>query len=434
MSHRFPTHAVAGLAALAGLSLFPMAAQAGPFLTNKPFDITVGAGVGTSYNAATDTITGGTVSAAFGAGNLSDLKNQITDAGLAQINASYTPTGGAVIRAGYRGLPIVLSTVNNSTAVTLDIQSIGLSQTFSAQSTRDANTTDLFEYLKSSGASILNDLQKKLAEVSPIDPIAGNPSSLQSRIVTDDFDRGFTQFASNVKSDPTSEQSSGNLVGAGVTLGNVSVGGLSTTSTSIPLSYTLRNDLDPRKQLTFYAPINISDSAGARSAGINFGVSYRFPVNDEWALMPSAGYGIAGSADLGAAAAMTALSLTSQYTIQLEKFDLAIGNMVGAYQTSKVSAGDYSIDPKINNTVFRNGVLASFPTLVSGRKMAFEVSFILTNYTGSALYSNRYQEVGVALGTNKGANSARSYFRAGATYLTGENGITGARLNLGYWF
>ncbi len=99
-----------------------------------------------------------------------------------------------------------------------------------------------------------------------------------------------------------------------------------------------------------------------------------------------------------------------------------------------VSAGDYSIDPKINNTVFRNGVLASFPTLVSGRKMAFEVSFILTNYTGSALYSNRYQEVGVALGTNKGANSARSYFRAGATYLTGENGITGARLNLGYWF
>ena len=73
-------------------------------------------------------------------------------------------------------------------------------------------------------------------------------------------------------------------------------------------------------------------------------MSYRFPVNDEWALMPSAGYGIAGSADLGAAAAMTALSLTSQYTIQLEKFDLAIGNMVGAYQTSKVSAGDYSID------------------------------------------------------------------------------------------
>ncbi len=38
------------------------------------------------------------------------------------------------------------------------------------------------------------------------------------------------------------------------------------------------------------------------------------------------------------------------------------------------------------------------------------------------------------LGSRQGANSARSYFRAGATYLTGENGITGARLNLGYWF
>lgn len=434
MSHRFPTHAVAGIAALAGLYLFPVAAQAGPFLTDKAFDITVGAGAGTSYNAATDTISGGTVSTAFGASTLSDLKNQITDAGLAQINSSYTPTGGAVIRAGYRGLPIVLSSANNSTAVTLDIQSIGLSQTFSAQSNRDDNTKDLFEYLKSSGASILNELQKKLAETSPIDPIAGNPSSMQSRMAADDFDRGFTQFASNIKGDPDAEQSSSSLIGAGLSLGNMQVGGLSTTTASIPLSYTLRNDLDPRKQLTFYAPISSNNAAGAQSAGITLGVAYRFPVNDEWALMPSVSYGVTGSADLGAAAAMTALSVTSQYTVRLENFDLAIGNMVGSYQTSKVSAGDYSIDPKISNTVFRNGVLASFPTLAFGRKMAFEVSLVLTNYTGSALYSNRYQEVGVALGTNKGANSARSYVRAGATFLSGENGITGARLNLGYWF
>lgn len=434
MSHRFSTPRVAALAALAGLYLLPMATQAAPFLTDKAFDITVGAGTGTSYNAATDTITGGTVSAAFGAGTLSDLKNQITDAGLAQINSSYTPTSGAVIRAGYRGLPIVLSSANNSTAVTLNIQSIGLNQTFSAQSNRDANTKDLFEYLKSSGASILNELQKKLAEMSPIDPIAGNPSSMQSRMAADDFDRGFTQFASNVKADPTSEQSSGNLVGTGLTLGNMQVGGLTTSTASIPLSYTLRNDLDPRKQLTFYAPITVNNAAGAQSAGINLGVAYRFPVNDDWALMPSASYGVTGSADLGAAAAMTAVSITSQYTFKLENFDLAIGNMVGAYQTSKVSAGDYSIDPQISNTVFRNGVLASFPTVVSGRKMAFEVSLILTNYTGSALYSNRYQEVGVALGTNKGANSARSYLRAGASFISGENGITGARLNLGYWF
>lgn len=434
MTRHFHMRTRATLAVFASFCLFSQAAQAGPFLTSKPFDITVGTGSGAMYDAATDTISGGTVSAAFGASTLADLKDQLTDSGLSQINANYTPTSGAIIRAGYRGLPLVLSSVNNSSAVRLDIQSIGLNKTFSAQPTRDGNTSDLFDYLKSNGASILNDLQKKLAELSPIDPIAGNPTSMQSRMVIDDFDRSFTQFASNLKADPSSEPGGGNLVGTGITLGSMSVGGITTGTTSIPFSYTVRNDLDPRKQLSFYAPITISDSAGAKSAGINFGVAYRFPMNDEWALMPSASYGITGSADLGAAAAMTGVSVTSQYTMKLESFDLAIGNMIGAYQTSKINAGDYSVDPQISNTVYRNGVLASFPTLAFGRKMAFELSCILTNYTGSALYASRYQEIGIAIGTNKGANSARTYLRAGATYINGENGITGARLNLGYWF
>ena len=84
--------------------------------------------------------------------------------------------------------------------------------------------------------------------------------------------------------------------------------------------------------------------------------------------------------------------------------------------------------------MFRNGVLLSFPTNVMGSKMALETSFILTNYTGSALYSNQYEELGVTIGTNKSANASRSYVRAGATLLSGSNGVSGYRLNVGYWF
>jgi hypothetical protein len=108
--------------------------------------------------------------------------------------------------------------------------------------------------------------------------------------------------------------------------------------------------------------------------------------------------------------------------------------MIGVYQSTKLNAGDYSVDPHINNTVYRNGLLASFPLTSFGQKMALEASYIITNYTGSALYSNMYQEIGLTIGTNKSANAARTYMRVGATYLTGENGITGYKLNFGYWF
>jgi hypothetical protein len=396
------------------------------------FDLTVG--VGSIYSISNDTLVGGNISNIVGANTLQALKDQLTNANLAQINGSYSPTGAATIRAGYRGLPIVLDTLAGSTAVSLDIPAIGLNKTFSAQTNRDANIKDMFDYLKSSGGDILNQLQQKLAQYSPIDPVAGNPSSMQSRMVSDDFDHNFTSFASNIKAADSSGGANSNLIGVGLSLASMSVGGVTTQTTTLPLSYTVRNDLDPRKQFSFYAPLSSADTAGAKTYGANIGAAFRFPVNDEWALTPAFGYGVTGSEDLGSGASMMAASLTSQYSIKMDGFDLAIGNMVGIYQSTKLNAGDYSIDPHINNTVYRNGILASFPLTSFGQKLALEASYIITNYTGSALYSNMYQEIGLTVGTNKGANAARTYVRAGATYLTGENGITGYKLNFGYWF
>ena len=410
----------------------PMA-HAQTFPSGKAFDLTVG--VGSTYNVTTDILTGGTISNIVGTNTLQGLKDQITDAGLSQINGSYSPTGAATIRAGYRGLPIVLDTAAGSTAVTLNIPAISLNKSFSAKATRDDNIKDMFDYLKSSGGDILNQLQQKLAKLSPIDPIAGNPSSMQSRMVSDDFDRNFTGFASNIKAaDTNATGGSNNLIGVGLSLASMSVGGVNTQTTTLPLSYTVRNDLDPRKQFSMYLPISSSDTAGAKTYGANIGGAYRFPVNDEWALTPAFGYGVTGSEDLGSGASMMAASLTSQYSIKMDGFDLAIGNMIGIYKSTRLNAGDYSVDPQINNTVYRNGILASYPVTTFGQKMALEASYIITNYTGTDLYSNMYQEIGLTLGTNKSANSARTYMRVGVTYLTGENGITGYKLNFGYWF
>ena len=413
------------------------AALAASFLTDKPYDLTVN--VNGLYVPGSDTIAGGTQTTPMGFSTVTDLFAKSTSGGLTQVNNAYLNDNSqsAVIRFGYRGLPIVLETTAGSAVVTLRIPGLGVSQPFANSLTsRDANVEDIKTFLKNSGGDILNRLQQLLIKVSPVDPIAGNPSSMQSRMVSDDFDRNFTQFASNIKADggPVESGTVNNLVGIGMSYGNYSQGGLNTSVVTLPLSYTTRPDLDPRRQLTIYAPITVTEVAGAKSYNINLGVAYRVPVNDDWSLTPALGYGFTGSVDLGSAAAMMAASLTSQYTMRMSGYDLAIGNMVGVYQSQKFTAGEYSFDPKINNTVFRNGVMGSFPTTVMGRKMAFEVSYVNTIFTGTELYSNQSNEIGVTLGTNKGANSARSYLRAGLTYLFAEKDIKGLRLNVGYWF
>jgi hypothetical protein len=432
-SRRLGVHRLSKLCVCLAAACCAVGTLAAPLASGSVFDLTVN--VGGSYNAANDSISGGLSSATLGVRTVSEMFDSTDRTRLNAINGSYSDQSASVIRLGYRGLPIVLTTSAGSPAVTMLIPGLDVAQVFNAKSTRDDNVRDIREFLKSSGGDLLNRLQQLLAKTSPVDPIAGNPTSMQSRMVGDDFDRNFTQQATNIKAEPgLGLTSSNNLIGVGASFGSFTQGGVTSKVVTLPLSYTSRSDIDPRRQLTIYAPVTVSDVAGAKSYGVNFGAAYRIPVNDEWALSPAVGYGVAGSVDLGSAAAMMAASLTSQYTVRRDGYDIAIGNMIGVYQSSKFSAGGYSFDPKIRNTVLRNGVMVSVPITLMGSRLAYEVSLINTQYSGTSLYSRSYNEVGLTLGTNKGANSARSYLRAGLTYLTGQNGIRGSRVNVGYWF
>lgn len=343
----------------------------------------------------------------------------------------YTTTSAAAIALDYRGLGLNLAYLANSTTLTLNIPSIGVNQSFTG-TTRDQSQEMLKDFFKKNGGDVLNRIMKKLAETSPVDPIAGNPNSLQSQAVSSDFDRNFTSHASNIKAAQAGSSTS-NLMGLGLRFGSYDINGKTSDSLTVPLSYTIRSDLDPRRQLTFSAPITYTTVEGAKVYSGNLGVSYRLPMNDAWALTPAANYAVTGSEDLGSVGQIVSASLTSSYVINLDNFDLAIGNMVGYYQTLKASVGDYSFDPGIKNTVFRNGVMLSQPTNLFGKGMSVEYSLIDTRFTGDALYTTGYDEIGVTLGTNKSANSSRSYLRAGVSYLTSSQ-AKGFTANFGYWF
>lgn len=441
-TQKFSPLFILGYVALA-FTAAPVAAQQQDLSDGKIFALTVG--VNSTYDAATNTLIGGSQNSQPGVATADELFEQLKARNLKALNPSYNDNSASVARVGYRGLPMVTSTRQNSPVIEFYVPALNRRVVFDSKPTRDGNRNDLEAYLKSEGGGILNDIQKLLAKVSPIDPIAGNPNSLQSQAVSTDYDRSFTASATNIQSAPASSSSgaaagkssgaaSSNLTGVGLNVGSTTQGGVRSTAVSVPLSYTFRADIDPGRQITLYAPITVVDTAGAKTVAVNLGASYRYPITLDWALTPAIGYGVSGSPDLGAAAALFTTSLTSHYVMRMDGYDIAFGNSVGLYKTSKFSNSSYSSNPGITNTVFRNGILVSMPTNFMGTKMAYEISYINTLFTGTDLYSKQYNEIGLTIGNNKNANNARTYLRAGVSYLHGQNGIRGFKFNIGYWF
>lgn len=351
---------------------------------------------------------------------------------LSFINPGYSGTQAASISINIRGLPVIATyPAAGSTLLTFRVPSLGISETFQG-ATRDLSQDMLEDFLKKNGNDILSRMGREFAKVSPVDPVAGNPASLMSQLVMMNYDAAFTDHATNIKPEApagTATRTS-NLVGIAPRFGQYRQDGLTTQSLTVPLSYTFRNDLDPRRQVSFNLPVTFSDTEGAKSYHVGLGVSYRFPVSDDWALMPAITMAVAGSRDLGSLAAVGSAAITSSYLFRIGTFDLALGNMVGYYSTLKVASGDYSYNPKIKNTVFRNGLMLSHP---AGEGMSVEYTLADTYFSGDALYVKHYDEFGISLGTNKSARSARSYMRGGATYLH-SNKSKGFNAYFNYYF
>ena len=359
----------------------------------------------------------------------------LSTSGLRSLVPSYTGVEAATITLNLRGLTAVASyTTANSTRLVFTVSSLGITEAFQG-ATRDASEQQLEDFLKKNGNDILSRMGKEFARVSPVDPIAGNPNSLMSQLVAQDFNTSFTDV-SNIAAPPRTSGAAGqvervgNFFGIGPRYSQYRQDGLTSKAFSLPLSYTFRNDLDPRIQTSFSIPITLTDTEGAKGYSVGLSGAYRFPINDNWALRPAVSLAAAGSIDLGSAAAVASVSVTSTYLIPMGATELGIGNMVGYYSTLKVSSGDYSYNPKISNTVFRNGILFSHAV---GDSSSMEWTLVDTYFSGSELYIKHYDEVGVSIGTNRSARSARAYFRCGANYLTSSKS-KGFNVYLNYYF
>ena len=190
-----------------------------------------------------------------------DALHALDTGNLTGVVNNYTGTEAASVQLGFRGLPVTLSyPTAGATTLQLQIPSLGINQSFTG-STRNDSSKMLRDYFKN--GDLLGQIMKKLAAVSPVDPIAGNPNSLMSRLAAQDFSTGFTDPIATVGPREEGAEPANNLVGIDMRYGNFKQDGLKSTVISLPLSYVVRNDLNPRRQMIFSMPLTQTDAEGA---------------------------------------------------------------------------------------------------------------------------------------------------------------------------
>lgn len=400
----------------------------------------------------------------------------------------------------FRGVEMLLEFAEvGATALIFRIPGIDFERSFNAQDTREGNIDDLIEFLKTNEDGVASQLSAELARSSPSDPVAGNPASMQSRMADTDFKQAFTQKVSQVWGCGTSASAEQKVMlakagfgcltdvadlnfrmpavelaqlggpasdAAAVGLyddyfsrinrmrgenkltlgldyaqvtGSAGNGGVEHESSviSLPLSYSVVFDNDPRKRVIVRMPISLIDTEGASTYQVALGLAYNHPVTKAWSLTPSVGYSAAGSEDLASASALASFSLASSYTLNLGGWALNIGNMIGNYSTQKITLGDYESDPGISNTVITNGILLSGPSSLLANDLVVEYYVNDTRYTGDDLFTDNAQEFGVNFGKlNTTGEVVTSFIKGSVSYTmaSGDNGNEADMLRLSLIF
>jgi hypothetical protein len=359
-----------------------------------------------------------------------EIINQFDTAALKQHFPTYNDAVDATsFYLDFRGVPMYLSSAQNSSSVRFVIDKLHIDKTF-AGATRDDSMNGLEDYIKKEGDKILAELMR----VSAVEPVAGNPSSMEAQMVD-------AAFADAVL-DNSSVNTATSQLGIGMRFGRYSLSNKDLSLFSLPLAYTKK--LTSGDTLMLRLPISYSIVDNAKSYRVALGMSYKRVINERWALTPGFDYGVVGSPDLGSVGQIISGSLTSDLSLYSDaKVRVGMGNMVGYYQTLPFSFDDYNLGAEVTNVMFRNGLLVSVPlqAKVLGQSTSVDIYLVDTRFTGDELYTDNYQEFGVVFGPRKqfhqlSTNASSQIFGVGFKYLYagGDNDINGFEVAFNYRF
>jgi hypothetical protein len=325
---------------------------------------------------------------------INSISNQ---ANLTRLAPTYTdPASAAQFAINLRGLTGTLTYPVGSTALVVYIPGGGINQTFDSGTSR-ADSVELFRRCVEQG--VCGNVFHGLANTAA-DPFAGNPNSLMNQMVAGDFGHAVANATGASQPGASVDARFGSFSGAGLTSNNI----------ALPLGYSWR--LSERDGLDLDVPLSFTDTNGAKSYSGNVGVLWRHRILTNWTLQPSVRFGGVGSVDLGSAAGAWSVGLNSTLKFDLPaSWQLVVANGITYISSVPVSVGKYTVDYKLSNTVFRNGLIATHDLgfKLANLPMRGSLFIIDTRFTGDAVYTSSYQEFGVfaASGSLTPINSAR---------------------------
>lgn len=255
--------------------------------------------------------------------------------------------------------------------------------------------------------ALLGCLGRSFSRFSPIDPLAGNPNSLQASLTRNALDLtnadSLVEEGANTAGDPW-------IIGATYTTGSAGRFDISRVDARVQRSFRVFEG--NRALLKFDLPVNYSKINGASVYSAQLGVGLEFPVIAQtWSLEPRIAYGAVYSGDAGSAGHILQGSLTSRYVVQgLGRGRLVIGNMVGYSQTLDAPGTELNINPDLKNFVTRNGFAYELPlkSRIGGRASSIRASYGFTHYFGDDLFNNSFHEASLSFGIRGREESVRA--------------------------
>lgn len=255
--------------------------------------------------------------------------------------------------------------------------------------------------------AIFDCLYAGFARFSPLDPLAGNPASLQSTLLRNALDLSvgdsLIEQGENAPGDPW-------VIGATYSGGNTGRFDYERFDGRIQRSFRIFEG--NRAQLKFDLPIQYSRLAGADTYSAQLGVGLEVPViSSKWSIEPRVSYGAVYSEDFGSVGHILQGAVVSRAVFDgIGRGRLLLGNMV-AYSTTLSAPGlTISLNPDLKNVSFRNGLAYELPlkAAIGGRNSSVRASYTNTQITGDELRNENFHEFTLSFGLRGREESARA--------------------------
>lgn len=332
-------------------------------------------------------------SATVSAPNLVDLRRDLTTPNIQKLIPFYNPNSPTSLNFNIRGITALASFPANSTTLIVLIPQVGTVQTFTG-GTREESLTLFKDFLRDGGNH--HKIFKAYAKFSPIDPIAGNPNSLQAQMAQADYLLGHLSPLTGCDCS-WSAQPIVHLYQIGFNAGRAFSRRFDTTAVTVPLRYSFSPDLN--WAFIIDAPLTYLRNGGASSLHGALGFGLRVPLTRNWSLTPIVRLGAGGSLDLCTAGTFASLGLTSVYNYKINDFVLSMTNYAGYFTTTNLWLTGVNFTYHLHNYIFKNGLsLTSCKGfMVCNRPINFSVSFEDSCFTRDRLFIRHYDEIAFAL-------------------------------------